>query len=317
MLFRVGRTWLWAALALLLVAAGPAVGQDPQPVTIPGTSVSLTPLDGFVPSSEFAGFVDPDSGGSVVVVEFPPEAFAEVYASFNDLAISGAQLARQGIVIEAREPLSSTSLVLSGSQTVAGQRYDKWMSVFGGSRTALITVQAPESAGLSSASVLSMLRTVKIGQPASLEDQITALPFTFEAGPPFRVINVLAGSAVIMTSGPLDVDPSRTQPVVLLASTTSAPVPLELREQAARTQLLATARMADAVVESSRVATFAGFPAIVLSGRFEDGAKRFEQYIGFDPAGVQLRLLAVAPSEEFSSVSPSIETIAASVRTRR
>ena len=42
-----------------------------QPVTVPGTSVSLEPPEGMVPATRFAGFESKSEEASILLVEMP------------------------------------------------------------------------------------------------------------------------------------------------------------------------------------------------------------------------------------------------------
>lgn len=49
------------------------------------------------------------------------------------------------------------------------------------------------------------------------------MPFSVRPEPPFRLIDTLANSAVILTAGELDTDPEGRQPLVVVASQLSLP----------------------------------------------------------------------------------------------
>src|SRR5271169_146539 len=67
---------LVSALALLVIAIGPARAADP--VFPPGVRVGMVPLVGLQPAKAFAGFETEDQSVRVLVAELPAEAYGEV-----------------------------------------------------------------------------------------------------------------------------------------------------------------------------------------------------------------------------------------------
>jgi hypothetical protein len=55
---------------MLATPTAPADADDSGRQTVSGTSVTLTPPNGFTPSATFAGFEEP-GGASILVVELP------------------------------------------------------------------------------------------------------------------------------------------------------------------------------------------------------------------------------------------------------
>jgi hypothetical protein len=56
-------------LLLLAVAGRPVIAAEL--IRLPGTCVELAPPEGMMPSTEFAGFADPEKGSAMLVVELP------------------------------------------------------------------------------------------------------------------------------------------------------------------------------------------------------------------------------------------------------
>ena len=88
--------WTLTGLALAIIASIPI---HAQPVSIPATSVALTPPAGFTLSDSFSGLENPETGSSITVTELPPESFAEISELFVSTEAAAAQFARQGISI--------------------------------------------------------------------------------------------------------------------------------------------------------------------------------------------------------------------------
>jgi hypothetical protein len=224
---RATRTTLRLAMGSLL-AAGLAVSAQAQERTaISGTTVSLTPLKGFAPSAKFAGLENVEAKASVLVVEMPPEAHTQLSALFGNADTAKANFAKQNIVIDEAEDIETAGgkgRILTGQQNVAGTTFDKWIVLLKGAKTVMITVQAPEDSDLDGDDVVAMLKTVSLGAEPTLDQKLSALPFRVRATEPFRVVDTFGGLGVLMTSGPLNVDPKGQQPMLIVSYQTGGQV---------------------------------------------------------------------------------------------
>lgn len=299
-----------------------AMAQEPQ--TVPGTTVSMVPPDGFVPATSFAGFMKEEAQASVVIVEMPAEASAQLSQLFSDLETAKENFAAQKVAVEAREEITTstggTVPMLSGTQQASGVTYVKWIALFQGAKTVLITVQTPQDGELEAADVKTMLASVSLqDEEPNVEDKLAALPFGIEPAEPFRVIDTLGGSGVLMMAGELDVDPSGTQPMLIAVYQLSAPIDPNNLEAAAEQSLMQTRDFDTAQIEERRPVEFAGLDGIMLRGTHSDpsgGEKSFSQYMAIGDRGRFVRLLASAEKSQFEDLEPSIAAIAGSVAFR-
>ncbi len=311
---------LLAALLVAGVLAMPAVAQDLQPV--PGTTVSLVPIEGWTPADGFAGFVNADTGASALVAELPGEAHAQLMPLFMDLNLAKASFASQGVDVSELSTLTTGGgvevPVIGGKQSAGGVTFDKWIALFSGAKTVMVTVQAPEGAGLDAATVEAMIASVVLGDEPTVEEKIAALPFSVEPSEPFRVVDTIAGSGILMTAGPMDVDPDGTQPLLIVAMQISQPLPRDQQEEVAETLLGQTNGLAGADIDLRDSVAFAGGEGVLLGGTVGEGAatKRFVQYFTIGDDGRFVRLIATADAATFEDVKPGIETTAASVAIR-
>ena len=95
------------AMAVALVVAPPLAAQEAQ--IVPGTSGSLVPLEGFIFADGFAGFMNEDTGASVMIMEMPAEAYAEVAPFFADDTSASAAFSQQGIAVESVGTLTTNA----------------------------------------------------------------------------------------------------------------------------------------------------------------------------------------------------------------
>lgn len=305
-------------LALSLLGTGFGLAQAQDRKTITGTTVSIVPLDGFTPAKTFAGLESAGTKASLLVVELPPQAHDQLAALFGDREKAKANFARQNITVDDIETIETgagPAPLITGSQEANGTSYDKWIVLLKGEKTVMITVQSPDGADLDPDDIVAMLKTVSLGAPPSLADKLKALPFTVAAAEPFRVIDTLGGSGLLMTAGPLDADPSGTQPIIVVAYQLSAPIPADKLEASAEALLKQTKNLEAATIAKRERVPFAGSSGVLLTGTATDRGteKRFAQYMAVGADGRFVRLVAIAPASAYDAVKAGIETVAASI----
>jgi hypothetical protein len=283
---------------------------------VEGTTVSLVPMRGFVPATGFAGFANEPMQGSVVVTELPADAHQQLAPLFADVEAARIRFETQGVRINARDEIDTAAgrvPVLVGTQGVAGERYRKWIAIYKGAKTVMITVQAAEPASLDTAEVKTMLASVSLGAAPTLSDKLEALPFVVEPRAPFRVVDTLGGSAVLMVVGDLDVDPTGAQPLLVVAYQVSA-TPARALEAAAERVLRLTQDFEAAQIETREQTSFAGAAGVVLSGIHapRGTSKRFAQYMAIGN-GRFIRMIVSADARAFAELQPIISAIAKSI----
>lgn len=304
-------------LGLIVGATTPALAQNAQPV--PGTSVSLVAPQGFEQASGFAGLMNKQSQASVLVVEMPAEAHAQVATLFSSLDVAKTNFARQNVEVQKIEQVDTAAgqvPLASGKQTVGAARLDKWVSLFKGAKTVMITVQAPESAKLQSEEVRKLMASVSLGREPTIHEKLSSLPFAIQAAEPFRVVDTIGGAGVLMTVGEKNTDPTASQPVMITAYQMSAPVSAEQLETISDALLKQTNELQNAAVKEKKRVPFAGQNGVLTTGTFKhsNGAdKAFSQYIAVGPDGKFVRLIAMADQNQMSKLQPAIEKTAGSV----
>lgn len=304
------------AASLLVADLGIAQAQGRKIIT--GTTVSLVPLDGFTPATTFAGLESASTKASLLIVELPPQAHDQLAPLFGDIDKARAGFARQNITVDDIEEIETgagPAPLLTGSQEANGTSYDKWIVLLKGEKTVMITVQSPDGADLDPDDIVTMLKSVSLGAPPGMADKLKALPFTVAAAEPFRIIDTLGGSGVLMTAGPLDADPSGTQPIIVVAYQLSAPIPADKLEASAEALLKQTKNLETATITTRERVPFAGSSGVLLTGTATDRGteKRFAQYMATGADGRSVRLVAIAPASAYDGVKAGIEKVAASI----
>jgi len=226
---------------ILLVLSFPAlsISAVTSDVIFPAKgAVGLLPPGDMATSDSFAGFEDAEEGASILIAEFPVEAYAELEPMFTSekLAVTMTTL---GPIQKLTLAGDVDALLAMGSQTQAGVQYRKWVMIARGAEaTAMVTVQIPAtSEAYLDDQILGALQSVRFQPRGSLEDEISVLPFTMGTRADFRVVRTLAGSGLIMTDGPKDVVSDASQPLVIVASSIGSGRALGTLTEEQRTQL--------------------------------------------------------------------------------
>lgn len=201
-------------VVLALVPALPGLSVAAEPVFPPGSSVGLVPPRGMAPSARFKGLEGPD-GTSVVVTEMPAAAMPEVTAGFTL-----DKLKQQGFTSRERQSVKvgeRDALLLFGDQKSGVLNVRKWILVTASPSTmALVVATMPKGdATYGEAELREALLTTAIRQPASLDEQVAALPFRLGDRAGFRLVPQIVGDGLILTNGPKNIDPDGEQPSVV------------------------------------------------------------------------------------------------------
>src|SRR5262249_53567521 len=116
----------WLLLAAALVAA-PAISWAAEPTYPPGSRLGRGPPEGMVTSKSFFGFEDADNNVAIIMVSFPPEAYAEL-----EKTVSADALKRQNVALEKREALTLSTgkaFLVVGRLTAETTKVRKWILV--------------------------------------------------------------------------------------------------------------------------------------------------------------------------------------------
>lgn len=313
------RTALRLAMGGLLAAGLAVTAQAQDRTAISGTTVSLAPLKGFVPSSKFAGLEHAEAKASVLVVEMPPEAHAQLQALFGSAEAAKTNFAKQNIVIDEAEDIETAGgkgRILTGQQNVAGTTFDKWIVLLKGAKTVMITVQAPEDSDLDGDDVVAMLKSVSLGAEPTIEQKLAALPFRIRAAEPFRVVDTFGGLGLLMTVGPLNVDPKGAQPMLIVSYQTGGQVPAGQLAAVGEKLLQTTRGFEKAEISKRDTVAFAGSnEGSMLTGTTagDSGRKRFAQYMGLGADGRFVRMIVSADEATYPSLEPAIKAVADSI----
>ena len=299
----------WSVAAALLAVGVPAGAQ--QPVTIPGTSVTLTPPVGFNVSGRG---LDNGSGSTITISERSAESYAELAGTFSSAKNLSAAYAEQGVTIRAVRQITAPVgqvLFASGTQSFRGRNSIKYYALLKGDRTVLLSFNLPDRS-FAETDAETLLRSISLTPAATVEEQLAGVPFTFTLVEPFRVVRVQGRNTVTLEAGAED-SPASSRPVVVIGRGESQAV-MGDEARVAVDLLKNTAGFREAAVTAQSATPFAGGPGYRVTAVVED--RTVVQYLRIVPGGAYLRLLARGPTTAMQAAEAAITELAGSVEPR-
>ena len=308
-----------AVLAPLTWPAGPSIAQETvaETVFVPGKTVGLTPPDGFELTDKFSGFVHKASGSSFLLVELEAGAFDELKKGMTQERLAG-----QGITVASSDPISIAGfdgIIIKGTQKANDLEIKKWILLLGTKDVSvLLTAQDLSGDTLEHEAVMAAFNSIVLRAPASIEEQISKLPFTIGDLGEFRVIRTMAGSGALLTRGPKDVVADQSQPVVVILRPVTQPFPTSVFPADLAEQLLRTVRSIEITgVNDTVEATVAGAEGYETTANALDSQLKSQlvvaQWLKLD-SGQQMRVLAIMPEEGHEADIEALRTIVSELR---
>ncbi|UTM59039.1 hypothetical protein L4174_020195 [Photobacterium sp. CCB-ST2H9] len=309
-------TWPVAIVISIVSLIGSAtVSATPVSVHVPGTSVTMSPPDGFVVAKQFSGFVEPKTNSSILIAELPKAAYVQLSPVFSNLELAKRALAERGIEVTRLLQVKQGNVsqpVLVGVQKIQGTDVGKYLALFPGDFSVMLTYNIIPADSISEDKLGASIASVSIGNAVTVREKAEQLAFTLDAVPPFQLTDVLAGSSVVLTTFD-GVDKTGKKPLItmghsLVASSIRSP---DLFSE----QLLnSVAGYEKAVVISTKHTTFAGLKGYRIEAVNND--RTIIQYTGFDQSGQYWRLIATGSTEALAKISDEIQRVALSVKRR-
>ena len=274
-------------------------------------TIGLVPPEGMVPVPGVPGFQDRAASASILVLEMPKPAYAEITANF-----ATKELEKQGVTVEERRDVTLAdgvpAVLLKGFQTVGAGALKKWILVAGGKeQTGMVTVQFPEAATsrYPDAKVEEALKTVVFRAPPSTEEMLAKLPFTLDQLSGYQVMKVIGTNAVLLTkpdSGEATAagnDTPQTQSFFIVA-VGPGEIREDEREAVAKRAIASVPGIKELRVERGgplRVGGQPGYELIANAADQQTGKPvKVAQWRSFGRNGY-LRMVGVAPTENFDA----------------
>lgn len=276
---------------------------------VAGTSVVLDPPGGFVVSDRFAGFIDPESGASIVVSELPGE-YAQMSAAFGDAGVMRTRgmtlLGQAETQVDARR-----ALLVEARQDVQGQRYKKWLAVVEREQgVALLVASLPEAAvDRQENDLKKSLLGARFGAPS---DPYQALGFSITPTAPFKYAKAIGQMLVISPEGVIPARETDT-PMLVAGLSASHGAVIADRKAFAEQRVRQVAKIQDTRIERSTPVKIGGLPgyATLASGKQEasGAARTLYQVMLFDQDGYAL-IQGITPSKSRVKYLPMFKRMA-------
>lgn len=254
-------------LSLALAAIGVlAVAAAAQPVRVAGTTVSVQPPDGFVPSTQFPGFQRADASASIVVTEMPAPA-AEVGAGFTQ-----AGLAKRGVTLVGSDTVTVAgrdAQLMRATQMVDGKQFQKWIVLLGeGARSVLITASYPTSAAKTLREPLKRAVLSATWSPELVVGPFDGLAFRISEGEQLKIAS-RSGNVLLLTANGAKPPVATGEPFVIAGASPGDAAAGNV-EAFARARIVQIASLADVTNLKGEARTIDGLTAYELTGDAAD-----------------------------------------------
>lgn len=303
---------------LLTLAATAALGDER--LALPGSRLSFELPEGFVLADDFPGFHNAVDKMDLVIGSFPKgeedAAWTAADRVFQDLKAANTVFGDPNKVFTELETITTNSglelRVIRGEMTAEGlPPLQHWLVLVGPEAAAPLTVDRMSDA-LDDAAVRKILASLEVAPVITMADRLAALPFAVDALDPFGTVTISADTALTLSPGP----PETLHPInpIVRLVWEQLKTPSTAAEIAEPT-LRRDPEFADAVIEESVPAPFAGTEGIRLSGTFVRAGIPFH-FVQHNAVtdGWLVVMLATSPTEMSDVMEPIAETMAASVR---
>lgn len=260
------------SLGVLGLVAGVSLKVIAKPIAlskIPGTTVQISPPEGFQPSKQFSGFEQRNAGASILAIEIPvPENeiqdFLPKLSSKELLKSQGIRLIESKDIAIGRIP----GKLLLVSQSARGIAFLKWIVLAAtGDRGLVVTATFPESeAGRLKAllrqAVVSLSWAPKPGNQLLKHQLLEGLPFTFQTAGDLQVSSRLS-SNVSLTKNGMQPPAAASQPLLILGAAHSDAYIKDIAKFS-RMRLQQTPQVKNLTETSGQLKTLAGYSAFEL-----------------------------------------------------
>ena len=312
------RHMIFGALAVMALTIAPALAADPVfPV---GSRLGLVPPAGFVPSTKFIGFENPQASAAILLVAMPAEAYPELEKNFTD-----EMLKARGIQVTTREAVTfkdGKGVFVAGPKEQDGaKRYESVLiaNVFG--MTALVSVQMLESsrATVTDAVVRDALKTIAVRQQIPDAERLAVLPYKIGELSGFHVVRSGHDGAAVLTLGPKDSVTNVEQPFMLITIVASeAPKPDE-RDKIARQAFSSAPGIKDIRITRSEPLRMGQSNGHEIIAEAKDSTSNVDvtavQWLRFGQ-NAHLQMFAIVRRANWNEVYPKLRAIRDSVEPR-
>ncbi len=310
-----------AFLAAFPALLAPAPSHAAEPLYPTGSLVGFVPPAGFVTSKRFPGFENSDNGGSIVLFNLPPQAYADIEKTMTAEAFKA-----QGITEEKRENLtlpSGKGVLVIGSEQENGQKFRKWMFLGSvPSAIAIAAVRIPNTAlkDYPDSVVKASLLTMTARPSVPIEEQLSLMPFQLSEMSGLRAVRVMSGG-VFLTEGSKDTPEIAEQPVFVVSIGQGGPEQAEERANFARNLFTGLPEFKDVRIVSGDMLRLGGgsMPTHEIQAEAKDAKNdtpmKIVQWVRFGP-GAFVRMIGISRADAWSKEFPRFRAVRDGVKPR-
>lgn len=309
---------LLGAGLLATTLAGTAIAAEP--VFPLNSRLGLVPPAGFVASTKFPGFENPEANAAILLISLPGEAFKNLESGFNAEALK-----QRGLTVETREPIKladGEGFVVSGMHEAAGvkQRETVMVATVSGV-TALVTLRLSEEAQKAGveAAARQALTTVAVRETIPDGEKLAVLPYRLADLAGFRIIVGARDGTAVLTEGRKDQASPVEQPFFIIGVKSGESPKAEERDTFARRIFSAAPGIKDIRFLSAEPLRIGGQQGHQIVAEAKDTKSGIDvmvvQWLCFGP-GAHIQMFGIARKDAWNDVYARFRSIRDGVEIR-
>ena len=303
-------TRLLLPVVCLVILATPIV--QAESLQVPGTTITMDPPPGFTLAGGFSGFENLKTNSSITVMELPATAYPELSKAMATKQSAAKALASQDITVTER----STAMVegkevpiIEGQQPFRTGSVTKYFTLLDGDKTVLVTFNIFDNSVTPKAAAIESFESINFVATPTMEEQLSLLPFEFDAKPPFKAEHIIGGISVVMPTFE-GTDPTGLKPLVIISAGLQ-PVDTTQLKVLSESLFRNVQGFKGATILTGEAVTLPGGESYMLEGQMED--KRAIQYVWPKGGTGFVRMIAVGGEDQIDSLRGTVSEIAQTV----
>lgn len=263
-------------MVIVIIVASVCSAIAAEAVRVPGTRVSIVVPNGFKEAKRFPGFMQEETGASILVTEMPGP-FSKVIAGLTKQGFQS-----RGITLLSRENVTvgtDPGILLHVSQSANGTRFLKWVLVFGNKDgTTMTTATFPDqfekrlSAALRSSVTSVHLSTRK---PLRREEGLT---FAVQPAAGLKIAKRIGNNLLLTKDGKVPMA-SPTDPLLVVGASISQGMKIENKKKFSTARVHALATLHDIRVLSTKPIAVDGLPGFEILATGADKKMKHSMFV--------------------------------------
>ena len=293
-----------------------SIGDKEEYIQIPGTSVCLRPLEGFVAADRFPGFMNEETGSSIMVSELtaPYQTMIEQFSNKE-------KMKEKGMVM-----INHSSVKVDGKQAelfkIEQEAYEivfnKWVLIIdnSGSIILILATYIKDPEGTDDINLKEAILSATF-QKAS--NPLDAINFEFSTIEPFKIANVMGQTVILSLDGqyPVKVE---NEPIVIIGLSGKNDIEIPDKKAFAIKRVAQTALVKSITVEQTVAVTIGNLSGykIIANGfdKNNNTPMTIFQVLLFEESGYSI-VVGITPSAKNEIYIPLFDSIATSFKPKK